>query len=225
MQNKFKVGDKVRRIGFCSCHPNCCEDTMGMEVKITYVGKRDGEHPYWIEDWKHSAAECELELVQEEVPAFKVGDKVKLLESCSLLNVGEIAELNYGTRSKNHIYELWAWGEKGECLHESNWELVKEPKRISTIIKFRKFTEPNCSVVQEKPKQTIMTKLTNAVKKFLSPDLQTQIKAGFRSEGTLELTSDGKTAAIEALLDANLAAMTAFTAAANEIVVEQEKTK
>lgn len=210
---------------------------MGMEVKITYVGKQDGEHPYWIEDWKHSAAECELELVQEKVPAFKVGNRVKLVRisdkgfpNDSYLNLVFTVSDVYST---GRIAGIKEWGgrdfnyEKGGSW-DCGWELVEEPKTIE--IKLGRSASLQSiqnmrNALQEKPKQTIMTKLTNAVKKFLSPDLQAQIKAGFRSEGTLELTGDGKTAAIEALLDATPAAMTAFTIAALEVVAEQEKTK
>lgn len=72
-----------------------------------------------------------------------------------------------------------------------------------------------------KPNQSITMKITNAFKKFLSPDLQAQVKAGFRDDG-LNLTEAGKVAAIEALLDATPAAQTALVAAANEIVAEQK---
>lgn len=78
--------------------------------------------------------------------------------------------------------------------------------------------------MQDKPKQTIMNKISNAFKKFLNADLQAQVKAGYRN-GELELTPEGRSMAIECLLASDTAAQAAFTAAANEVVAEAEKTK
>jgi hypothetical protein len=71
-------------------------------------------------------------------------------------------------------------------------------------------------------KKSIMEKISNAFKKFISADLQTQVKAGFRNGG-LELTEAGKVAAIEALLDGSTDAQKAFVASAQQIIDEAEK--
>lgn len=71
----------------------------------------------------------------------------------------------------------------------------------------------------EKPKQPIMKKLSNAVKKFLNADLQAQLKAGYRN-GDLELTQEGKDVLLELLADT---VADKFTASANEKIAEEEK--
>jgi hypothetical protein len=72
---------------------------------------------------------------------------------------------------------------------------------------------------ENKPKQSTMKKLSNAVKKFLNADLQAQLKAGYRN-GDLELTQDGKDVILELLADT---VADKFTAAANEKIAEEEK--
>jgi len=61
-------------------------------------------------------------------------------------------------------------------------------------------------------------------KRFLNADLQTQVKAGYRN-GELELTEEGRMVAIEALLEATPEAQKALTTSAQEVVVENEKSK
>ena len=136
---------------------------------------------------------------------FKLGDKVRIKynDKGSGEYEGEIGV----------IYSLQGTGK----------DPFRYPYKIEGIS--NNWGEHELELVENKPKQTIMTKLSNAVKKFLSADLQAQIKAGFRFESNLELTEVGKCAAIEALLDATPAAQAAFTATANEIVAEQEKNK
>ncbi len=68
-----------------------------------------------------------------------------------------------------------------------------------------------------KPKQSTMKKLSNAVKKFLNADLQAQLKAGYRN-GDLELTQEGKDVLLELLADT---VGDKFIAAANEKIAER----
>ena len=82
-----------------------------------------------------------------------------------------------------------------------------------------KFTRNGIEQVEDKPKKTIMKRLSNAVKKFLNADLQAQLKAGYRN-GDLELTQEGKDVLLELLADT---VGDRFTTAANEKIAEEEK--
>lgn len=130
---------------------------------------------------------------------FKEGDRIRLEEDCSECLRGEEFVLRFGNSYGGYMENLYA---NGSYICQYNWELV----------------EP----AEDKSKQpTITMKLTNAFKKFLSADLQAQVKAGYRNE-SLELTEAGKTALLEILADAN---KEAFTASANEVIADQEKHK
>lgn len=71
---------------------------------------------------------------------------------------------------------------------------------------------------------SMLRKISNAIKKFVSVDIQAQVKAGFRN-GDLELTEEGRAVAVEMLLSNNKAANDDLTARANEVIAEAEKDK
>lgn len=81
-------------------------------------------------------------------------------------------------------------------------------------------------VSNDSNKKTLIEKMNITFKKFVNTDLQTQIKAGFRTE-SLALTSIGQAVALELLVSESAGADYAklFTAEAQKVVAEQEASK
>lgn len=137
---------------------------------------------------------------------FKVGDKVEIVKNDSSHSseyVGKITTIAAYLESNSDARYHWKLAGIGDVYNSTyncwaDWEL---------------------KIVNKK---STMEKITNAFKKFLNPDLQAQVKAGYRNGG-LELTEVGKTVALEALLEATPSAQSAFTASANEAIAEEEK--
>ena len=65
---------------------------------------------------------------------FKEGDVVKLKNSCTNCNEGEICTLHFGTKTGSDIENLFAWGAGGNanCSCKYNWVLIT--KSTNTIM-------------------------------------------------------------------------------------------
>jgi hypothetical protein len=114
------------------------------------------------------------------------------------------------TRCINALYDKI---EQTVSRPADDWEYSIPPNL--TKQKFDTFT------LQITNKPTIMQKLTSALKRILSPELQTQYKAGLRN-GELELTERGRQELLEILA---VEQADKLTAVAKEIIAEEEKSK
>ena len=76
-------------------------------------------------------------------------------------------------------------------------------------------------IYNQKPKQTLMNKLSLMMKKLLDSDLQTLVKAGY-IDGNLELTAEGKTALDSVLFDNYKSDLVVL---AQEKIVEEKENK
>jgi hypothetical protein len=135
---------------------------------------------------------------------FKVGDRIRATKSCSGSKAGNVYVAEY-FEDVSSLSNLRLAGT--DCNCEDGWELAEnntpsESKQTPII----------------KP---LMKTISNAFKKFLSPELQAQVKAGFR-DSNLELTQDGKDVLLELLASDKEKEL---TTKANEKIAEEEKQK
>lgn len=173
---------------------------------------------------------------------YKVGDKVKFKDISNHPD-GEPTILTIACVHKDDYYLLAKSTRGDECRehgnswvsHEYQLELVepyRDPAYCSsgalTYSNFIPFTNgsywstdgttcvwPSAPI---QPKKTFMQKLTTALKKILSPNLQAQYKAGFRN-GDLELTEKGQDQLLELLATEKEQELADL---AKEIILEEE---
>lgn len=135
---------------------------------------------------------------------MKEGDKVEATSSYNSVPVGEKGTLLMDNKEG-----------ADECMYVS-WDNLALNNTCHCGRGARYIYAKYLKVISSKP--SVMKKLTNAFKKFLSADLQSQVKAGFRGSN-LELTDEGKEALFEILAEENKEAL---TAAADEAIAETE---
>lgn len=198
----------------------------------------------------------DFELAEEEKPQkFKVGDRVRVVNSWPQDEFNGFGKDFKGTivedKGPNHCsgnqqYILdntdnWGFGEKQlELVNEAYQPLNDCDSSIGTLsdISDTIYSEMMDSLYrsnsfslgdqckENKPKKTIMKTISNAFKKFISADLQAQVKASYRN-GDLELTQEGKDMLLNIIANEPIGTDYAakLTDAANEKVAEEEKQK
>lgn len=216
---KFKKGDRVRALTThdCASHP-INNHKKGDVFTIREVQKKTGFITF-EEKHHHYTDDCSgWELVEPTYQPItpKVGERYRVIKHP---RCGNITTFPVGSTIKLEKYEgkVGVWN--GKRITPVDYtteylELVEEPKRKieipanyysvpewkfdqrETIEKiYREWIAPE---LNNKPKQTIMQKLTSALKRALSADKQTLYKAGLINGG-LDLSSEGRNAYVNAL--------------------------
>lgn len=141
---------------------------------------------------------------------FKVGDRVNIPGGCCK-GPGVALITDVGERNDYVRYYFSINGAEDLCFTKcqfsndacaDKWTLLEEPMGwhpdyiyIGEALNIAPFESLSGTT---KPKQTLMQKLTSAMKRLLSPELQKQFKAGLRN-GDLKLTQDAKDELLEML--------------------------
>lgn len=119
---------------------------------------------------------------------FKEGDVVKLKNSCTRCEQGEICTLHFGTKSGGGIETLFAWGAgiEANCSCEYNWELITKSKNttmgnIIDKVRQMRLKEPEKSFVKAGIANTDGT-LTAEGKQLFDEFLVEKYKADFNKE-------------------------------------------